>query len=211
MRRTDAGRGRQQREIAPGGWQRASFALLAALALAPATPAAAQPASTPQTYKLAPGDRLSVVVFGQTELSGDMLIDLTGNIRLPFVGPIEVANLTLSECHQQIVDRLADGILNRPSVNVQISELPPIFILGDVRTAGAHPFKFGMNVKMAVAIAGGFGVVAPTQGSAVADLLVSEERFRQLHAAEIDPDDPQDAPRGAARWRDGLSCPKLGG
>jgi polysaccharide export outer membrane protein len=142
--------------------------------------ASAQPAPTPLTYKLAPGDRISVVVFGQTELSGDMLIDVTGSIRLPFVGPIEVANLTLSECHKRIVDRLADGILNRPSVNVQISELRPIFVLGDVRTAGAHPFKFGMSVKAAVAVAGGFGVTAPVQGAAVAELLTSEERLRQL-------------------------------
>lgn len=178
MRRTDAGVGEAATRKSASRWQRASLILLAVLAFA--TPAAAQPAPTPQTYKLAPGDRISVVVFGQTELSGDMLIDVTGNIRLPFVGPIEVANLTLSECHQRIVDRLADGILNRPSVNVQLSELRPIFILGDVRTAGAHPFKFGMTVKMAVAIAGGFGVVTPVQGGAVADLLASEERLRQL-------------------------------
>jgi polysaccharide export outer membrane protein len=159
-------------------WLRAACAVTALLTFAAS--AGAQQASTPQTYKLAPGDRLSVVVFGQTELSGDMVIDVTGNIRLPFVGSIEVANLTLAECHKLIVDRLADGVLTRPSVNVQISELRPIFVLGDVRTAGAHPFRFGMNVKAAIAVAGGFGVAPPVQGTAVADLLASEERLRQL-------------------------------
>jgi polysaccharide export outer membrane protein len=37
-----------------------------------------------------------------------------------------------------------------------------------------------MIVKSAVAVAGGFGVAAPVQSTAVADLLVSEERLRQL-------------------------------
>lgn len=164
-------------------WRAASLALIAVLIFAPSAQAQQAPtlqASTPQTYKLSPGDRLSVVVFGQTELSGDLVIDVTGNIRLPFVGLIEVANLTLAECHKHIVDRLADGVLTRPSVNVQISELRPIYVLGDVRTAGAHPFRFGMNIKSAIAVAGGFGVVPPVQGAAVADLLASEERLRQL-------------------------------
>src|SRR5690242_17281323 len=110
------------REIAKHGWtfqvwRTASFAAIAVLTFA-ASGVAQQTqvpqTSTPQTYKLAPGDRLSVVVFGQTELSGDMVIDVTGNIRLPFVGSIEVANLTLAECHKRIVDRLADGVLTRP-------------------------------------------------------------------------------------------------
>jgi polysaccharide export outer membrane protein len=143
-------------------------------------PASAQPAATPQAYRLAPGDQISVVVFGQAELSGDLLIDPTGNVRLPFVGPVEVANLTIAECHKRIVERLSDGILTRPSVNVQISALQPVFVLGDVRTAGPHPFKFGMTVKTAIALSGGFGATAPAQGAAVADILTSDERVRQL-------------------------------
>lgn len=37
-----------------------------------------------------------------------------------------------------------------------------------------------MNVKAAVAVAGGFGVMPPVQSTAVAELLASEERLRQL-------------------------------
>jgi polysaccharide export outer membrane protein len=180
MRCTNAARRTQaKRDLAVGAWWRALLAMFAAVALA--APALAQVPPTSQTYKLAPGDRISVVVFGQADFSGDMSIDSTGNIRLPFVGPIEVANLTLVECQKRIADRLAQGILNRPIVNVQISELSPIFVLGDVRTAGVQPFKFGMTVKAAVAVAGGFGVITTTtQGTGVSELLASEERLRQL-------------------------------
>jgi polysaccharide export outer membrane protein len=171
--RTEA---KRNRTVGGGRW--ALLAMFAAVAITAAALAQAEP--TPQTYRLAPGDRLSVIVFGQAEFSGDMLVDSAGNIRLPFVGPIEVANLTLPECQKRIVDRLAEGILNRPIVNVQIIELSPIFVLGDVRTAGAQPFKFGMTVKAAVAVAGGFGAIAPIQSTAVTELLASEERLRQL-------------------------------
>lgn len=179
MRRRDAApRAETERRQAVGGGWWAPLAMLAAAVIA--APALAQAQQTPQTYRLAPGDRVSVVVFGQTDFSGDMLIDAAGNIRLPFVGPIEVANLTLPECQKRIVERLAEGILNKPSVSVQISEFSPIFVMGDVRTAGVQPFKLGMTVKAAVAVAGGFGIVAPTQSAVVTELLASEERLRQL-------------------------------
>ncbi|MEW6450493.1 MAG: polysaccharide biosynthesis/export family protein [Pseudomonadota bacterium] len=179
MRRGDAAprTEAERRQTTGGGWW-AVFAMLVAAIIAAPVPARAE--QTPQTYRLAPGDRVSVVVFGQTDFSGDMLIDAAGNIRMPFVGPIEVANLTLPECQKRIVERLAEGILNKPSVSVQISEFSPIFVLGDVRTAGVQPFKLGMTVKAAVAVAGGFGIVAPAQSTIVTELLASEERLRQL-------------------------------
>ena len=41
-------------------------------------------------YHVAPGDRLTVTVIGQPELSGDVVIDDTGTIALPLVGAIDV-------------------------------------------------------------------------------------------------------------------------
>ena len=43
-----------------------------------------------RAYRLAPGDRITVTVFGQPELSGDVLIDDTGAITIPLTDPIEV-------------------------------------------------------------------------------------------------------------------------
>src|SRR5262249_472892 len=104
-----------------------------------------------RAYKLAPGDRINVTVFGQSELSGDIFVDGEGNIVLPFIGPIEVRDLTTLECQKLIRDRLADGIFNEPSVSVRISELRPLYILGDVRAPGVYPFRYGSTVKSASA------------------------------------------------------------
>ena len=132
-------------------------------------------------YRLAPGDRITVTVFGQPELSGDVLIDDAGAITIPLTDPIEVKDLTLLECQKRIGDRLADGILRKPSVNVRIAELRPLYVLGDVRLPGAYPFRYGGTVQSAVALAGGFGPgELLLRNTAVSEFLLAEERVRQL-------------------------------
>ena len=131
-------------------------------------------------YRLAPGDRITVTVFGQPELSGDVLIDDAGAITIPLTDPIEVKDLTLLECQKRIGDRLADGILRKPSVSVRIAELRPLYVLGDVRLPGAYPFRYGSTVQSAVALAGGFGPGELLRNTAVSEFMLAEERVRQL-------------------------------
>jgi polysaccharide export outer membrane protein len=158
-------------------WMRAS-ALLGALTISSALLADASGDS--RTYKLAPGDRITVTVFGQADLSVDTLVDDAGNILVPFIGPIDAAGRTILECQKLIHDRLADGVLNQPSVSVRISELRPLFILGDVRAPGTYPFRYGSTVKSAVAAAGGFGLAEPLQVAAISEFLLADERLRHL-------------------------------
>jgi polysaccharide biosynthesis/export protein len=140
--------------------------------------AAADTPGDSNAYKLEPGDRITVTVFGQPEVSGDILIDGAGNILMPFVGSIAVKDLTIVECQKLITDKLADGIFTQPSVNVRISELRPVYVLGDVRTPGAYPYRYGITAKGAVALAGGFAVTEQSQS--VSDLLLAEEHVREL-------------------------------
>jgi polysaccharide export outer membrane protein len=143
-------------------------------------PLLAQPATESSAYRLASGDRITVTVFGQPDLSGDLLIDDAGNIALPLLEPLAVKGLTTLECQNYIRDRLADGILRQPSVSVRISELRPLYVLGDVRTPGAYPYRYGSTAQTAVALAGGYGLAEPLQTTAVSDFLLADERVRQL-------------------------------
>jgi polysaccharide export outer membrane protein len=133
-----------------------------------------------QSYHLAPGDRIAVTVFGQPELSGDAFIGDNGTITIPLLDSIKVEGLTLSECQKRILDRLADGILQKPSVSVRIAELRPISVLGDVRLPGAYPFRYGSTVQSAVALAGGYGPGEAVRQAAVSEYLSADERVRQL-------------------------------
>lgn len=132
-------------------------------------------------YRLAPGDRIAVTVFGQPELSGDVLVDDAGTVTIPLTTPIEVKDLTVVECQRRISERLlSDGILRAVSVSVRVTEPRPLYVMGDVRLPGAYPFRYGSTAQSAVALAGGFGPGEAVRQVAVSDYLVAEERVRQL-------------------------------
>jgi len=153
-------------------------AIVSSLTCACAALAGAPPDS--EAYALAAGDRITVTIGGQPELSGEMTIDGSGNIVLPLIGPIRVEDLTVLSCQQLIHDRIADGFLKQPIVSVRISELRPLYVLGDVRAPGAYPFRYGNTAKSAVALAGGFGAAGPLRSSAISEFLSANERVRQL-------------------------------
>jgi polysaccharide biosynthesis/export protein len=127
-------------------------------------------------YRLEPGDKVTVTVFGQPQMSGDVTVDGGGQLIMPLIDAVPVANLTVLQAQEAIRSRLANGILQQPSVSVRIAELRPIYVMGDVRTPGAYQFRFGSMVQTAVAQAGGFGPAETVQGTAVSDFLAAEER-----------------------------------
>ncbi len=134
------------------------------------------------TYKLSAGDRVTVTVFGQPDLSGDFAVDGAGQILLPLLGLVPVVDMTAAQIQEKVTELLADGILRQPAVSVRIAEVRPLNVLGDVRTPGVFPFRFGSIVKNAIAQAGGYGMGEAMPGSAASDLLQAEERIRVLRA-----------------------------
>ena len=108
-------------------------------------------------YRLAPGDRLTIVVYDQPQLSGQFIVDGGGGILLPLAGAVSLSGLTLAEAQKLIQDRFADGVLVQPAVSVRITDYRPIFVTGNVRKPGSYRFIIGQSVKAAVAAAGGEG------------------------------------------------------
>ena len=108
-------------------------------------------------YRLAPGDRLTIVVYDQPQLSGQFIVDGGGGILLPLAGGVSLSGLTLAEAQQLIQDRFADGVLVQPAVSVRITDYRPIFVTGNVRKPGSYRFMIGQSVKAAIAAAGGEG------------------------------------------------------
>ena len=140
-------------------------------------------AAEPTEYRLAAGDKITITVFGQTDLSGDFIIDGGGYVQMPLVGAVPIAALTLQECQQRITARLGNGLIKRPAVSVRINEFRPVYVLGDVRTPGAYPFRFGLRASAAIGLAGGlatrqFGRV-PDEG----ELITATERVETLSAS----------------------------
>ncbi|HRO25582.1 MAG TPA: polysaccharide biosynthesis/export family protein, partial [Promineifilum sp.] len=82
---------------------------LCVLAL-PLLPAAA---AEQNAYRVAPGDRIGITVFGQADMSGDTMIDSSYSIAVPLVGSVSVRGLTLREIEQRVAAR---GIQKRRNI-----------------------------------------------------------------------------------------------
>ncbi len=121
-----------------------------------------QPSQVTQTirmgeYRVAPGDKLRVVVLSDTELSGDYEVDSTGVISPRMATRVSVVGMTTVEIEAMLRDRYrADGLLRNPKLTVDLLARRPFYILGEITRPGSFPYVNGINVVQAVAIAGGY-------------------------------------------------------
>ena len=132
------------------------------------------------SYRIVPGDKLTITVFGHEALSGPYTVDDEGYVQLPIGGALRVNGLTLRETQHRLKSRWADGYLVDPQVSIRIAELRPVFIIGSVNRPGSFPFRFGMTVAEVVALAGGFGSAAQNTTSSLPDLIAAKERLALL-------------------------------
>ena len=107
-------------------------------------------------YLLGAGDRLRVTVFGQEDMSGEVSVTGAGQISLPFVGKVKAGGLTVGQLETRIVDLLQPDYIKNPRVSVEVLNFRPFDIIGEVRRPGSYPYRNGMTILNAVAMAGGF-------------------------------------------------------
>lgn len=122
----------------------------------------AQSSDLGQEYKLVIGDKLKLVVYGEDQLSGDIEVGGNGNVALPLVGEIEADGLTTAELTSRIRSRLSEGYLKNPRVTLQLTNLRPFYVHGEVRNPGEFEFRNGMTFMDAIARAGGYSYRAVT-------------------------------------------------
>jgi polysaccharide export outer membrane protein len=120
-----------------------------------AAPSSAMPRPNAD-YRLGPGDKLRVTVYGEADLSGEYQIDGAGIVRLPLIGSLRAAGTTAPGLEAWIGDALAKGYLKNPRVNVEITTYRPFYIIGAVSKPGEYPYVDHISALNAVALAGGF-------------------------------------------------------
>ena len=107
-------------------------------------------------YTLGSGDRVKVTVFGEENLSGEFELDGGGAFSLPLIGTIQALSLTPRQLEENIATKLLDGYLKNPRVSVEVLNYRPFYILGEVNQPGSYPYRAGMSILNAAALAGGF-------------------------------------------------------
>ena len=107
-------------------------------------------------YRVGSGDKLSIRVAGEPDLTGEFPVDASGAISMPYVQSATVAGMSTPQIEQMIGARLRNGFLRDPQVSVQVTTLRPFYIMGEVTTSGSFPYQPGITVQNAIAIASGY-------------------------------------------------------
>ncbi len=111
--------------------------------------------ATSQAPTIQSGEKIKVTVFGEDRLTGEYEVDPGGNVSLPLAGTIKAAGLTKSQLELELARKFRGEYLRNPKVTVDVASFRPFYILGEVGKAGEYPYKSGLNVMSAMALAGG--------------------------------------------------------
>jgi polysaccharide export outer membrane protein len=115
-----------------------------------------QPTGTDATYKLGPGDQIEIEVFNQEDLSGEYVLDGSGQFSMPLIGLVDAAGLTGTELERLLISRYRPDFLVNPRIYVRINFYRPYYLMGEVQSTGSFAFVEGMTYLAAIARAGGY-------------------------------------------------------
>ena len=119
------------------------------------------PCSNASDYRLLAGDIITISVWGEGELSGEVRVTPSGRINFPLAGNIDVNGKTPSEVEKTITKRLKKYIPDaQVSVVLVSSEGNKVYILGKVEKPGVVLMNSPMTVLQALAMAGGLNKFA---------------------------------------------------
>lgn len=114
------------------------------------------PAIAADEYLVQPGDVLTVSVWKEPDLSGDILVRPDGAISLPLAGSLTAAGHSVEDLRAAIDAQLRHYIPD-PVVTVGVKQTFgfQIFVLGKVNKPGQYPINRPVDVMQALSIAGG--------------------------------------------------------
>jgi polysaccharide export outer membrane protein len=122
---------------------------------------AAQPVAAPNAYRIQSGDILTISVWKETDLQGDVLVRSDGGLSFPLTGDIAASGMTIEQLRTEIAKRLESYVPDAVvTVALKASGGNRIYVLGKVLRPGEFPFGKPVDVMQAISLAGGMTTYA---------------------------------------------------
>ena len=141
--------------------------LLTAQVLAQSSPAGAQPAAQntaadaapitpPPGYLIGPGDVLTVMFYGDKEMTSDVTVRPDGKVTLQLINDVAAAGLSPEALRQRITEE-SKRLFENPSVSVVVKQINSrkVYVTGEVGKQGAQLLLEPMTIVQALTNAGG--------------------------------------------------------
>lgn len=120
-----------------------------------------RPEGGAKEYIVNAGDTLNVQVWGETKLSGEVLVREDGKLSMSLIGDVQAEGKTLTELSAEISKKL-DAFLTAPSVSISVTQTAPIryYLSGSFLKPGEYRSEGEITFLQAVATGGGFAPFA---------------------------------------------------
>ena len=139
-------------------------------ALSPAKPPANATAGAvvPSGYLIGASDVLAIVVWGDKDMSADVVVRPDGRISLPLINDFNAAGLAPEELRLKLTEAVGK-IVQDPDVAVVVREIHSrnVFITGNVQKAGMYPLTTDMTVLQLISVGGGLQEYADSKNIVV--------------------------------------------
>lgn len=115
---------------------------------------------TPEHYVVGPGDELVVDIWGASEKTYQLTISPDGVVKIPYLGPIYVSGLEMSEVKSKLLERLKKiyaGLNKSTYAQVSLGRIRSIKVnmIGEIKTPGTYTISSLSTVLHALYMAGG--------------------------------------------------------
>ena len=135
-------------------------------------------------YTLLPGDKISVRVFGEDDLSlAEAFVDNAGRVNMPLIGDVQAEGRTAGELAIDIEAAYGARFLRDPQVSVAMLNIRErtITVEGEVRLPGVYPFREGQTLLTALAQS-----QSPTERAKLDEVIVFRTIEGRANAAVFD-------------------------
>jgi len=107
-------------------------------------------------YQIQPGDVLTVSVWKEQELQGEVLVRPDGGLSFALAGDIAVEGKTVTELQDLLTERLRKYIPDPVvTITVKVASGSRIYVLGKVNHPGEYSLYRPLDVMQALSLAGG--------------------------------------------------------
>jgi polysaccharide biosynthesis/export protein len=122
-------------------------------------------------YVIGPGDEIRINVWGMLDAIWNLVVDRTGSINIPTIGPVSVTGLTYEELEPFIKKELSKQY-KEFHLNVNMGRLRtiPVYLVGNVRRPGMYTVSSLSTLVNALFVSGG-----PTTSGTMRDIRLQRD------------------------------------
>jgi polysaccharide biosynthesis/export protein len=111
----------------------------------------------PATYKVGPGDQITIFVWGNFQAQYDLTVTPEGKLLIPTIGPIAVSGMSLADAKNLIEQNMYERYQNvKLAIDLTYLRNFRVYVGGAVKTSGVYIADGATRVSEVIALAGGF-------------------------------------------------------